>query len=68
MGDLKRQLRTLPYNFDTARVTFRSETSDGMLEEVGDDTRLVQHLAERSGMVILEGKKSATPSIAPQVP
>lgn len=59
MGELKDQLQIPAHNFDTERVTFRNETSDGMLEEVSD-MRLVQDLAERSGTVILEGKKSAT--------
>lgn len=65
VGKFKGQLRIPPHNFDTKRVTFRSETSDELLEEVSD-TRLVQDLAERSGTVIFEGKKSATPGIAPR--
>lgn len=65
VGDLKRLLRIPPHNFNTGRVTFQSEGSDGMLEEVGG-TRLVQNLAERSGTVSFQGKKSATPGTSLQ--
>lgn len=65
VGDLKRLLRTTPHNFDTERVTFRIKAADEMSEEVSD-RRLVQDLAERSGTLSFEGKKSVTPGIALQ--
>lgn len=68
VGDLKLLLRTTPHNFDTERVTFRIEAADGMSEEVGD-RRLVQDLAERSGTLSFEGKKSVTPdTVTDEVP